>query len=149
MQYITSIMSQIEISGLFWYHLRANALVQPIDIELLRFQLFQICAILFEVSSGYPGTRVLIFFHWNFILTILKFQAWQSKSRAASRGLIVKTKSGFFSYQNFIATIPKFRHFEISHTRVYIFFHQNFTATKPKFRKNKYTKNFVVTIGMK
>ena len=47
---------QVEIFGLFWYHLITDALVQAIDLELLRSKLFQICAILFEVSSGCPGT---------------------------------------------------------------------------------------------
>ena len=39
-----------------------------------------------------------------------------------------------FFYQNFRASVPKFRHFEISHDRVHIFFHQNFRASIPKFR---------------
>ena len=45
-----------QIFGFFWYHLRADALVHAKDLALLRFKLFQICAILFEVNSGYPGT---------------------------------------------------------------------------------------------
>ena len=56
---ITSIMRQI--FGFFWYHLRADALRQAIDLTLFSFKLFQICAILFAVSSGYWVLHLICF----------------------------------------------------------------------------------------
>ena len=38
------------------YHSRADALTPAIVLALCSFKLFQICAILFEVNSGCPGT---------------------------------------------------------------------------------------------
>ena len=45
-----------QLFGFSRYHSRADALTQAIDLALFSFKLFQICAILFEVSSGCPGT---------------------------------------------------------------------------------------------
>ena len=59
-----------QIFGFFRYHLRADALVHVIDLALLRFKLFQICAILFEVNSGCPGTGCRIL-SLNFDLVFL------------------------------------------------------------------------------
>ena len=40
-----------------------------------------------------------------------------------------------FLHHNFRASVPKFRHFEISHTRVHIFFQWNFRASIQKLRR--------------
>ena len=40
----------------FRYHSRADALTSVIDLALYSCRLFQICAILFDVNSGCPGT---------------------------------------------------------------------------------------------
>ena len=49
------------------------------------------------------------------------------------RGFQISHTRVWFFYQNFVATIPKFRGFQILHTKVFLF-HQNFVATIPKFR---------------